>query len=87
MDKITKTASPALRNEEGQWIVEHSSKAELFAMTFAARWTLPCAVENEFAPVPRVETEDGFLVPRARKAEAVLAGLRVDSATGPDLLP
>eukprot|EP00969_Alexandrium_andersonii_P040248 1764416-Alexandrium_andersonii.AAC.1 len=70
MGKITKTASPALRNEEGQWIVESSSKAELFAISFAAKWALPCAVENEFTLVPRAGTEDGFLALRTRRAEA-----------------
>eukprot|EP00969_Alexandrium_andersonii_P285813 12636229-Alexandrium_andersonii.AAC.1 len=53
-----------------------------------SKWTSAVAEINEFTAAPQLlEDDDEFLVARTRRAEAVLAALPADSATGPDHLP
>eukprot|EP00969_Alexandrium_andersonii_P141257 6246517-Alexandrium_andersonii.AAC.1 len=88
MGKATKSSSPALVGANGEWIVESSAKANLFADHFSAKWQLRDSELNEFSNVPQpLQQRDGFLVLRTRLAARTLAALREASATGPDELP
>eukprot|EP00969_Alexandrium_andersonii_P326389 14420906-Alexandrium_andersonii.AAC.1 len=46
--KVSKPSSPALRLEDGTWLVQPAAKANALADAFLAKWTLPEPVVNEF---------------------------------------
>ena len=79
---------PPLKGADGRWVLDAKGKADLFAKAFADTFVLPDACVNEYAAVhsSRSEVMSGFLPIRRRHAEAILKGLRLDSATGPDAL-
>ena len=79
---------PALNDEEGQWIMDSIDKANLIGKTFAKKYALIEAQNNNYNELtndarmqcaPQVPTEDA--------AKKTLENLRADSATGPDALP
>ena len=79
------TSIPALRSD-GAWVFEAAAKADVFADSFAAKFTLPDAELNEFSfDWPRVVTRD-FVLIRRRHVQRALAKVDVDSGTGPDNL-
>lgn len=88
--KKKQCAIPALKNNNGDWILENNEKAKLLRSTFASKFHVPEAEENAYSSLglsppsgsrceePVVSNED---------AAAVLEALDKDSSTGPDLLP
>ena len=79
---------PALKDPDGTWAMGAADKAELFKKTFAAKQYLPVAVVNEYSALlqgPCRQEALGSVT--AERVKEVLEALRVDSATGPDLLP
>ena len=78
---------PALKSEDGTWMYEPASKADLLAGPFSAKSCIPEPVENEYRvlelhsvlqKMPPDPTQCGAL--------AVLSSLDEHSGTGPDLL-
>ena len=80
---------PALKDAHDQWILEASGKADLFAEAFAKKNSLPIEVVNEYTALPRSNSisQRKLLKLSADDAGNVMAKLRIDSGTGPDLLP
>ena len=90
MSRVVKPASSALKRSCGTWAVSSQDKAELFASIFADKFCLPDPVQNEFSDLSLAiapEEPDRFPRLRVRCARQFLLSLRVDSGTGPDLLP
>ena len=80
---------PALKAEDGSWMRTAMDKANLLATTFAEKFNVPAAEDDEYS-VPRVDNHNvqaGTPIPSVEFAEHILQSLKVDSATGPDLLP
>eukprot|EP00969_Alexandrium_andersonii_P048972 2148051-Alexandrium_andersonii.AAC.1 len=50
MCKVSKSASPALRHDD-TWVVDATSKANVFAACFRRKWTLSDAAVNEFSAI------------------------------------
>ena len=80
---------PALRRPDGTWAMDPKCKADVLAEHFSSKWILPAAVDNEFSRIDVAPTASasGFLLLRRRGARQELQRLRVDSGSGPDLLP
>ena len=85
-----KTGISPLRRSNGTWAISAAAKAELFAEAFPRKWRLPEPETNMFSDLDEVlappDSMD-FCRIRTRSAKAVLASLRADSGTGPDLVP
>eukprot|EP00969_Alexandrium_andersonii_P285265 12610712-Alexandrium_andersonii.AAC.1 len=65
MGRITKSSSSALKRVDGYWVVDSAAKADLFAVSFSAKWALPEEVDNEFTAVGEpLEPPSHFLVLR-----------------------
>ncbi len=63
-------------------------KTKLFASTFSSKFVLIDPEQNEYTDIVRSEaTQTSFEAPTVERAQAVLNALKVDSSTGPDLLP
>ena len=80
---------PALKDPHDQWVLDAKDKADLFADSFSKKFVLSAAVVNEYSQIP-----PGHSRPQAKlknlsekDAKDVMEKLRVDSGTGPDLLP
>ena len=68
--------------------MSEGDKAQLLAETFASRATLPARTVNGYSAIAAAsEMQSGLFIVRTRNARRVLQRLRLDSATGPDLLP
>ncbi len=79
---------PPLRETGGDWVMEASAKADLFAKTFSDKYTLRDAEENVFSTVVDLPATDHCENdPTAEDAYNILHSLEEDSASGPDLLP
>jgi hypothetical protein len=80
---------PALKDANDKWVLEASGKADLFADAFAKKNFLPIEVVNEYTELPRSTStcQRKLLQLSVDDAENVMQKLRIDSATGPDLLP
>jgi hypothetical protein len=87
--KGTTSNIPALKNEAGDWLLEPKQKADLFANTLDAKYVLPAEHSNEYSvlAVSPYRMQDELSTLKQGDCEEVLLGLRVDSGTGPDLLP
>jgi hypothetical protein len=86
--KGTVSSIPALR-EEKQWVLDAKSKADLFVYTFSKKYKLEVAEINEYSDIEPMPTR-GQVSHKAvteEDADTTLSALRVDSGTGPDLLP
>ena len=80
---------PALRNPDDQWILECKEKGNLFVDSFSAKFTMTEAETNvytELETYPYKGQEYLYQI-TCEDAERLLANLREDSGTGPDLLP
>ena len=91
-----KTCSvPALKDSEGvlgedskgKWYTQANDKANLFAKTFAAKYKLEKASDNEYSALEAQDAQLEWELPGQEAAEAVLKALDEESATGPDLVP
>ena len=80
---------PALKDANGKWVREASGKADLFAEAFAKKNFLRTEVVNEYTELPRSTSTSQCKVLQlsVNDAGTVMEKLRIDSATGPDLLP
>lgn len=79
---------PALRGDDGSWATQSEAKANLLLKTFTAKFHVPSLVLNRFSElISRQPLDIPVLEITEDLAYKHLSSLRVDSATGPDLLP
>ena len=79
---------PALKSNDGAWVLGAQGKANLFAVTFAGKSKLPRLCHNSYTVCTQCpELQTSVVCPSVEQCMAVLAGLRDDCSTGPDLLP
>jgi hypothetical protein len=87
--KTTVSSIPALRDPTNTWVLEAKYKADLFVSTFSSKYKMADAEENDYTEIEG----SGFgsqkrpAAVTVHDAEKVLAALREESGTGPDLLP
>ena len=82
------SSTPALKSNDGAWVLDAQCKANLFAVTFAGKCKLPRLCHNSFTVCTQCpELQTSVVCPSVEQCMAVLAGLRDDSFTGPDFLP
>ena len=71
------------------WVTEDGVKCGLLKETFAAKYTLPEAANNDFTVLP--DRNVNVFAPNVEPLDSVilsiLLALRINSATGPDLIP
>ena len=87
-NKPAVSSVPALKSSGGEWIFEPTKKATAFAKTFSDKYSLAPKEENEYSAIH--VSEDQLTcgpLPAEEDAAKTLGALKVDSATGPDLLP
>ena len=84
-----KVPSPALRRPDWSWALQAEYKANLFADTFASKWSLLSILVNYFSAIVAYLPVDAPMLPALRRGKACVAlkALRTDSGAGPDLLP
>ena len=83
----TTNTIPALRKTDRSWARTSIEKTELLQHTFDKKWTLPDIILNEFSTCPTGDCENDFVPVRLRKIRKLLQSLRIESSTGPDLIP
>ena len=77
---------PPLKGTDGTWILDPTDKANLLATTFQKKSQLPDRKHD----VLHAEVEplmSSFHLVRARWARKILRALKVDKASGPDMIP
>ena len=86
MQKEQVCSIPALKGSDGQWVTSSQAKADLFAGTFEARYTLPVAEQNEYSDVYAESAYDQLqdAAPNEDDALNVLQSIDAASGTGPD---
>ena len=86
MQKEQVCSIPALKDSDGQWVISSQAKADLFAGTFEARYTLPVAEQNEYSEVYAESAYDQLqdAEPNEDDALKVLQSIDAASGTGPD---
>ena len=86
-NKPAVSSIPALKTTKGDWIFEPKTKANIFSETFSSKYELIQEEENEYTEIcaSDVQQTSGPL-PSEEDAAKILCALRIDSATGPDLL-
>ena len=86
--KAAVTHAPALKDETGKWYRAAKEKADLFANSLKANYTLNEEKENEYTELlPSHWGTTDWSLRTQEEVEKTLATLRVDSSTGPDGLP
>ena len=61
---------PALRGEDGEWVTTAEGKAQLFADTFAAKYALEEAEENEYTYLAAANVQvDNWKLPTLEEAK------------------
>ena len=79
---------PALKSNDGDWVLDAQGKANFLAVTFAEKCELPCLCYNTYTVCTQChELQTSVVCPSVEQCMAVLTSLRDDSSTGPDLLP
>ena len=79
---------PALKSNDGEWVLDAQGKANLFAVTFAEKCKLPRLCCNTYTVCTQChELQTSVVCPSVEQCMAVMTSLRDDSSTGPDLLP
>ena len=87
-NKPAVSSVPALKTSGGEWIFEPMKKATVFSKTFSDKYSLAPKEENEYSVIS--VSEDQLTcgpLPAEEDAAKTLGALKIDSATGPDLLP
>ena len=75
---------PALKSNDGAWVLDAQGKANLFAVTFTEKCKLPRLCHNSYTVCTQChELQTSVVCPSVEQCMAVLD----DSSTGPDLLP
>ena len=79
---------PALKSNDGAWVLDAQGKADLFPVTFAGKCKLRRLCHNSYTVCTQcLVLQTSVVCASVEQFMAVLAGLRDDSSTGPDLLP
>ena len=80
---------PALKDNDNQSVLQSKDKTDLFVDTFSKKHVLNDAIANEYTQLLNASRKpQGELKSlRLNDAKAVMDKLRIDSGTGPDLLP
>ena len=76
----------ALKTADGAWLHGGKAKADLFGSTFTGKYALPPQAENAYSALGLVPSPAELTLPTEDLVLEELLALRVDSATGPDLL-
>ena len=81
---------PALKQADGTWACDNKQKANLLATTFSSKYVLAEGQTNEYSAITDETLE--WLIDRGKvlhptAARDIMRALRVDSATGPDMVP
>ena len=76
----------ALKSNDGEWVLDAQSKANLLAVTFAEKCKLPRPCCNSYAVCTQCdELQTSVVCTSVEQCMAVLTCFRDDSSTGPDL--
>ena len=86
-EKSQTCSVPALKHADGTWATTPTSKANLLATTFAAKYTSPTEATNQYTEVEQQSGAVEWRLPEESHAKETLENLRENSATGPDLIP
>ena len=80
---------PALKDTSDQWVIQPKGKADLYVDTFSKKFFLNTETTNEYTPLPTSASmpQKKLKTLQEKDAQCVMDKLRVDSGTGPDLLP
>ena len=80
---------PALKDPESNWVVLAREKANLFAATVSRKYKLSNEEANEYTPLSSSSSTHQRTLKTLGETDAkeIMDKLRVDSGTGPDLLP
>ena len=79
---------PALKTDDGVWVLDAQGKANLFADTFAGKCKLPQPRLNVYTECHQCsEIQGSFVFPSEKHCRDTLANLSWESSTGPDLVP
>ena len=79
---------PALKDDDGDWVLDATGKANLISETLAKQCKLADRIENEYSSLPAsMEEQDDVPLPTVEMSFHELDSLREDSGTGPDTLP
>ena len=81
--KAKMSSIPPLRDEDGSWITDSKSKANLFASVWQAKCSLPSEGNESFHDNPELQL-DSFIAIRSRQVFHELSHLNCNKATGPD---
>ena len=76
-----------LKDQTGEWQKEGKAKADLLAKTFQEKYVLSEGELNEYSDVPMHRPDGALQGVNIALLGQLLGKLKVDSATGPDLLP
>ena len=84
----TTNSIPALRRSDRTWARSATEKAALLQENFSKKWTLPELAVNEYSNFQsNGHCVDDFVPIRTRHVRRLINRLRIDSATGPDMIP
>ena len=85
--KSKQSSVSALRADDGSWVLDSEDKANLFAITWAMKRTLPPLGNEPLHLPPTSDQRLDHAALRARCAFKFLKSLDVSITTGPDMLP
>ena len=80
---------PAFKDANDQWVLQAQGKADLYVDTFLRKFVLSAEMVNEYTPLPTASfrPQRNLKKLRDKDAQGVMEKLRIDSGTGPDMLP
>ena len=79
---------PALKSNDGEWVLDAQGKANPFAVTFAGKYKPPRLCHNSYTVCTQChEIQTSVVCPSVEQCMSVLTSLHDDSSTDPDLLP
>ena len=80
---------PALKDTTNQWVLQSKEKADLFVDTLSKKSFLNVEEVNEYTQIPYTSTRPQTELKNLTEKDAsdIMNKLRIDSGTGPDLLP
>ena len=78
-----------MRGPDNKWVLHAEDKADLFVDTFSKKYGLCAVEENEYTKLvgPQCAPQKQLAQLRENDAKHIMDKLKVDSGTGPDLLP
>ena len=89
LSQLAKTQSiPAMKSENGEWVLEQTDEANLLARTFGSKNVLPEQATNEYSDLERkAGSQKQLRTLQVEEVTKILEGLDENSGTGPNLLP